>query len=91
MKTRTIIFPFNESEENLKNKMLIIRDIVGEDNISYEVVPELTVRCNKKTWKKLKFKLDLKKSLLLKGMRRGFVVSFLSRIFYTFLYEKKGE
>lgn len=65
MKERTIIFPFNDSEENLRRKISIVKDIVGKENVSYietdTCFPELTVRCDKKNWKLLKFKLDLTK------------------------------
>lgn len=64
MKDHTIIFPF-DSKENLEQKTNIIRELIGKENMSYyndideRSIPELEIRCDKKTWKQIKFKLGL--------------------------------
>lgn len=67
MKEHTIIFPL-DTRESIEQKINIIRELTGEDNISYHddiyewTMPELTIRCSKKTWREIKFKLNLIKT-----------------------------
>ena len=62
MKERTILFPFDELID-VNKKVNKIISIVGADNINKErlsfTIPEVTVRCNRKQWKEIKFKLGL--------------------------------
>lgn len=66
MKEYTIIFPL-DTKEGVEQKINIIRGLIGEDNLSYHddiyecTIPELMIRCDKKTWKEIKFKLGLSK------------------------------
>lgn len=62
MKERTILFPFDELIY-VNKKVNKIISIVGDDNINKEglsfTIPEVTIRCNRKQWKEIKFKLGL--------------------------------
>lgn len=64
MKRRTILFPFDDTDV-IGEKIVQLTKIVGENNIvtdglKYQV-PEVTVMCNEKQWKEVKFKLELYK------------------------------
>lgn len=58
MKRRTILFPFDDAD-------VISEKIVGKDNIVKDGLklnpPEVIIRCDKKRWKEVKFKLELYK------------------------------
>lgn len=63
MKTRVITLPFDKEEVRLK-KVKLLKNIVGEDNIYTDnltgtIIPEVIIKCNKKQWKEIKFKLAL--------------------------------
>ena len=62
MKERIILFPFDELID-VNKKVNKIISIVGDDNINKEglsfTIPEVTIRCNRKQWKEIKFKLGL--------------------------------
>lgn len=65
MKERTIILPLYEKDE-IEKRVEIITKIVGAKNVcscrlNY-AIPEITVRCSKKQWKELRFKLCLVKT-----------------------------
>jgi hypothetical protein len=64
MKQRTIEFPF-DGEEKVKKTANWLTKYLGKENIcvyglDYEV-PEIVVKCTKKQWKDIKFKLNLGK------------------------------
>lgn len=63
MKNRVIVLPFDDEKGRLK-KVKLLKDIIGEDNVFTDnltgcIIPEVTIRCNKKQWKDIKFKLAL--------------------------------
>lgn len=64
MKRRTILFPFDGADV-IGEKIVRLTKIVGKSNIVTDglkcQVPEVTIRCNKKQWKEVKFKLELYK------------------------------
>ena len=67
MKEYVVLLPF-DTEAFRNEKIDIIRRLVGEDNVSYygdindHTIPNVTIRCNKKTWKKVKFQMGLCKA-----------------------------
>lgn len=65
MKERTIIFPFDDAD-GIGEKVVKLTKIVGKDNIVTEGLkfqpPEVTIKCNKKKWRDIKFKLLLDKA-----------------------------
>lgn len=63
-KIRTILFAY-DCEEDIKVKMSWLIKYLGKENIcdagiTYPI-SELTVKCTKKQWKVIRFKLDLAK------------------------------
>ena len=64
MKRRTILFPFDDADV-IGEKIVRLTKIVGKSNIVTDgltnQVPEVTIRCDEKQWKEIKFKLELYK------------------------------
>lgn len=64
MKKRNILFPYDD-EDMVREKVARLTKIVGKNNVNTDDIslniPEVHVRCNKKQWKEVKFKLELYK------------------------------
>lgn len=64
MKRKTILFPFDDADV-ISEKIVRLTKIVGKDNIVKDGLklnpPEVIIRCDKKRWKEVKFKLELYK------------------------------
>ena len=65
MKERFILFAFDDTEI-IAEKVMMLTKIVGKNNIVTDglkrQIPEVAIRCKKKQWKEIKFKLDLAKT-----------------------------
>ena len=65
MKERSIAFLYDDAA-SVERKIKLLTDIVGKNNISIEGLSynshQVCIRCNKKKWREVKFKLDLEKT-----------------------------
>ena len=65
MKERSIAFLYDDAA-SVERKIKLLTDIVGKNNISTEGLSynpqQVCIRCNKKKWREVKFKLDLEKT-----------------------------
>lgn len=59
---KNVLFVFDDSEERIHQKINKVKSIVGDNNVmihdDYSIL-EITIRCNSKQWKQIKFHLDL--------------------------------
>lgn len=64
MKERHLIFPFDDAD-GIGEKIVWLQKFIGKNNVCTEglvnTIPEVVIRCDKKKWKDIRFKLDLYK------------------------------